>query len=137
MLEGAIIGAIIGLLYATFAFFRAKAATGLEYLKALPKRVVAFDSAKSPAEVMAALAGGLPEAKAAATATDPATNTVLLAQTPSFNNWGFFFPVRATAKPGGSQVEVGAASRSFMWGAAVTKVHNVAVGQVKTLLGAA
>ncbi|BCW87811.1 hypothetical protein sos41_09420 [Alphaproteobacteria bacterium SO-S41] len=137
MLQGAIIGAVIGLLYAIFAYTKAKSAKGLEYLKAMPKRVASFEVAKSPDEVMAALAGGVPVAKADLAASDPATHRLLLAQPATFNNWGFFFPVYLTAAGNGTKVEVGAVSRSYMWGAAVTKIHQVFVGQLKTQLGAA
>jgi hypothetical protein len=136
MLQGAIIGAVVGLLYAVFAFMKAKSAKGLEYLKAMPKRVASFHVAQSPEAVMAALAGGVPAAKAALTASDPATHRLLLAQTPSFNSWGFFFPVHLSASGSGTTVEVGTASRSFMWGPAVTKVHKAFVGQIQTQLGA-
>lgn len=137
MLQGAIIGGIVGLLYGIFAYLKAKSAKGLEYLKAMPKRVTSFDVAKSPEEVMAALSGGVPAAKADLTASDPATHRLLLAQPATFNSWGFFFPVYLTAADGGTKVEVGTVSRSYMWGAAVTKVHDVFVGQLKTQLGAA
>ncbi len=136
MLEGAIIGGVVALLYSVFAFLKAKSAKGLEYLKAMPKQVSSFQVAQSPEAVMAALAGGVPAAKAALTASDPATHRLLLAQTPNLNNWGFFFPVHLSASGTGTNVAVGAASRSFMWGPAVTKVHAAFVGQLKTQLGA-
>lgn len=135
MLQGAIIGAVIGLLYAVFAYLKAKSAKGLEYLKDMPKRVTSFQVDQSPEAVMAALAGGVPVANAKLEASDPATHRLLLAQPASFNAWGFFFPVHLTAAGGGTKVDVGIASRSFMWGAAVTRVHEVFVRQLKTQLG--
>ena len=134
MLQGAIIGAVVGLIYALVAYFKAKSAKGLEYLKAMPKRVMSFEAPLPPENVMAALAGGLPGANAKLEASDPATHRVLLAQPATFNNWGFFIPVSATASGAGSKVDVGIASRSFLWGPAVTKAHEAVVKEVKKAL---
>jgi hypothetical protein len=136
MLEGAIIGGVIGLIYAAILMWRAKGAKGDRYLKEMPKRVISFNAPQSPAAVTAAVAGGVQGLPATLEVQDKAANRVVLTDKATLTSFGFFYPIQATAAPGGgSTVEVGIASRGNQWGPLVTKAHNIFVAATKKTLG--
>lgn len=136
MLMGAIIGGVIGLIYALFILQRAKRAKGEKYLKEMPKRVISFRAPQSPEAVTAAVAGGVQGLPATLEAEDRAANRVVLTDKATLTSFGFFYPIQAKAAPGGgSNVEVGIASRGNQWGPLVTKAHSIFVDATKKTLG--
>lgn len=138
MLQGAIIGAVIGLIYALILLRNAKKAKGDKYLKAMPKRVISFSAPQAPAAVIDALRGGVQGQPATLEIEDKSANRLVLTDKATLSSFGFFYPVQATAAPdGGSTVEIGIASRGNQWGPLVTKAHNIFVDAAKKTLGIA
>lgn len=136
ILVGAIIGGSIGLIMSGIGYLMALRSTGQQYLQTMPRRVLMFETPQSPDEVVARLSQGFPGSPIQLTASVPGGNRLLFAKNPGFTDWGFFYPVFVAAAPnGGSQVQVGIASRAFQWGPLVTKAHKNFVGLVQQTLG--
>ncbi len=134
MLQGAIIGAAIGLIYALFLLWRAKNAKGDRYLSEMPKRVISFTAPQAPDAVLAAVAKGVSGLPATFEVRN--ANRVVLSDKATLSSFGFFYPIQVTPAPGGgSKVEIGIASRGNQWGPLVTKAHNIFVDAAKKTLG--
>ena len=138
MLQGALIGAVIGLAYALLILWRAKNAKGGKYLTEMTKRVVGFAAPQAPDAVIAALQGGAAGHPATLEAVDAAAHRLVLTDKASLSSFGFFYPIHVAAAPGGgSSVSVGIASRGNQWGPLVTKAHTIFADAVKKTLGVA
>lgn len=138
MLQCAIIGAAIGLLFSLVILWRAKNAKGGKYLTEMTKRVLTFAAPQAPAEVVAALEGGASGHPATLEAADKTAHRLVLTDKASLASFGFFYPIHVAAAPGGgSSVSVGIASRGNQWGPLVTKAHNIFADAVKKTLGVA
>lgn len=142
MLNSALVGALIGgtvavvMMIVVFLINRGK--TGTEYLTKMPRRVLTFTTPASPDKVMAAFAGGMPEAKAKLMQTDDTNKRLVLASPMSLATWGFWYPMHITARAdGGSDVAVGIASRGMQWGPLVTQAHKNFVAMAEAKAGAA
>ncbi|MCC6918439.1 MAG: hypothetical protein IT548_04510 [Alphaproteobacteria bacterium] len=134
MLQGAIIGGVIGLIYGLLFMWRAKQAKGDRYLTEMPKRVISFTAPQTPDAVLAAVANGV--SGLPATLEAKSASRVVLTDKATLSSFGFFYPIQATPAPGGgSTVEIGIASRGNQWGPLVTKAHNIFVDAAKKTLG--
>jgi hypothetical protein len=136
LIQGAIIGAIVGGVFALLGYVVAITSKGLNYLNAMPKRVMGFAAPQTPDVAYATLLNGVGGVNAPVTAADPANRRILFAKSPGLFDWGFFYPVHITALPqGGSQIQVGIASRAFQWGPLVTKAHKAFTDATVRALG--
>lgn len=136
MLVGAVIGATVALVMMLVVYISNRGKTGSEYLQKMTRRVMHVSTPKSPDEVLAALAGGIPALKAAPSATDPNTKRVVLATPMSFATWGFWFPVHVSAQANGVTIlDIGITSRGFQWGPLVTQAHRNFANAVAAQVG--
>ena len=68
--------------------------------------------------------------------SDPQTKRIVLSTSPTFGTWGFFYPIEIKASPtGGTQIDIGIASKFVQIGPLVTKWHNKAKDSIVDLLG--
>ena len=133
---GAIVGAVVGGVFALAGYVLATASKGLRYLTAMPRRVTGYAVPQMPDVAYATLMNGVAGVNAPITAADPANRRILFAKSPGLFDWGFFYPVHITALPqGGSQIQVGIASRAFQWGPLVTKAHKAFTDATVRALG--
>ena len=140
MLQSALVGGLIGAgvvaVMAVLVWLINRGKTGAEYLQAMPSRKLRFTTETPPDKIMAALASGVPEAKATLMQTDEKTARLVLASPMSLATWGFWYPIHITPAPGGgSQVDVGITSRGFQWGPLVTKAHKNFIAMVQARVG--
>lgn len=85
-------------------------------------RIETFTTAMEPDAVFDTVARGFYPFKHED--SDRAARAIVLATSPTFATWGFFFPVHIEARPGGgSIVRVGIRSKLFQWGPLVTRWH--------------
>lgn len=130
---GAAIGVVIGLAFMLVALFRKPA----RHLSAMTSRRISFAAPAQPAELFERLKSFVYEGKSRIVATDEAARRIVFQTSMSLATYGFDFPTYVTAQGGGSQVEVGCASRSIQWGPLVTRAHNQFVDALKKHLGVA
>lgn len=136
MLAGAVIGATVAAVMMIAVWLINRGKTGVEYLQNMSSRVLRFTTETPPDKIMASLAGGVPEAKATLMQTDEKTSRLVLASPISLATWGFWYPIHITPAPGGgSQVDVGIASRGMQWGPLVTKAHKNFIAMVQARTG--
>lgn len=136
ILGGAIIGGVIGLIYAGLMMWRARRAKGDKYLAAMTKRVIRIEAAQAPEAVYAALSSGVTGRSATLEARDAAARRIVYADQATMTTFGFFYPIHiAPGADGGSSIDVGIASRGNQWGPLVTKAHEIFADGVKATLG--
>ncbi|HRK70319.1 MAG TPA: hypothetical protein PLA85_01945 [Micropepsaceae bacterium] len=138
MLEGAIIGAVVGLTLAIIGYFIAAAKKGAEWLAKMPDRVSTFTVRGAPDAVYRAILAAKGDGKAEVDSTDDVMKRMVLTHKPSmWAGWGFFMPIHISAQGGSTEVKVGFTSRFIQKGPLVTRAHNAFTDAVKKVAEAA
>lgn len=138
MLEGAIIGAIVGLTLAIIGYFIAAAKKGGEWLAKMPDRVSTITVRSAPDAVYRAILAAKGDGKAEVDSTDEVMKRMVLTHKPSmWAGWGFFMPIHISASGSGSEVKIGFTSRFIQKGPLVTRAHNAFTEAVKKAAEAA
>jgi hypothetical protein len=133
MLQGAIIGLIVGLGMAIVFWWMAskkQASFDLPGVRSETFTVGLDPTAAIAKTVEAASAMGLSVAL-----NDAPNNRVLLEEPTSIMNYGCYLRVAATSEGAGAAVTVDLVNKAPQWGPVVTKKHRLLAGKVKGALG--
>ena len=125
MLDGALIGAVIGCVVAGCMLLIAFARRGTVSGQRIGGRRREVPAVAAPDAVFARLAAmGAPYR---VDDSDAGERRLVLSTRPSIASFGFFYPIEIHARPdGGSTVHVGIASKVFQYGPLVTRWHKKA-----------
>ena len=138
MLQGALIGVVVGLTLAIIGFFIAARRKGTEWLSKMPTRVSTLTVRAAPDAVYRAILAGKGDGKAEVDSTDEVMKRMVLTHKPSaWTGWGFFMPIHISAQGGGSEIKIGFTSRFLQKGPLVTRAHNAFTEAVKKIAEAA
>lgn len=124
MLQGAIIGALIGLVLAIcgygFSMTRRPPAT----IRNRPLSVVTLSSNLTQEEVANKLRNIPSSTKYKLESGFQSNEFVLLHENPSATTWGFYYPVFLSQENGRTKIEIGTKSKIYQVGPLVTKATN-------------
>jgi len=135
MLQGAIIGLIVGLGMAVVFYFIAKGKKASFDLPVV--RTETFSVGFAPEAAIAKVAEAAAGMGLKVALTDGGADRVILEDGVSFNSYGSFLKVSAVGEGGGSAVTVDLMNKAPQWGPVVTKKHRLLTQKVKGALGTA
>jgi len=135
MLQGAIIGLIIGLGMAIVFWWMASKKKPSFDLPAA--RSETFSVGLAPAAAVAKVAEAASAMGLSVALSDTGANRVLLDEPTSIKNYGSYLRVSAASEGDGAAVTVDLVNKAPQWGPVVTKKHRLLTGKVKGALGVA
>lgn len=133
MLQGAIIGLIVGLGMAVVFYFIAK---GKKASFDLPvARTETFSVGLAPEAAIAKVRDAASTIGLKVALADEPSNRVLLEEGLTISNYGSFLKVSAANEGGGAAVTVDLMNKAPQWGPVVTKKHLALAAKIKGVLG--
>ena len=135
MLEGAILGLIVGLIFYVVMFVWAMQRQ--PSFDGPTSRSGAFLVEMEPVAVIARMKETAPAMNLAVALEDEANYRLMLSEGMSLFSFGNYVPLDVTAEAGGSKVTVGLKPKVPQWGPAVTSRHRAVLNKIKSALGVA
>ena len=134
MIEGAIIGGVIGVImvvvFGIIAHFK-KASFDVKV-----KRSGVIETAGAPDETIRRIQSSAPGAGLKVEEIDTAGHRILLSEGLSFGSFGHFFPISAEASAGGARVTVGMSTKIPQYGPVVSRNHRKIMDKVRGMIAA-
>lgn len=99
--------------------------SGKSAVKTKPKKIIAYVTARPPAEVMEIVQRFAQDNRYQVDDIDAAKGRIILSDAANRNSWGFFYPIYVSSQEGGGTlVEVGIQSRLVQMGRVVKSNHE-------------
>jgi hypothetical protein len=133
MLEGAIIGGLIGLGIMAIGLAIAYGSRGSVRSAQLGGRRIDVRTAAAPDDAFARLKDLGPPYRT--DDADPQRRALVLSSNPTFTSWGWLYPVFIHADGTGARIEIGIKSRFFQYGPLVGVAHRRLAAAIEAALG--
>lgn len=135
MLEGLVIGLIIGIVAVGINLTIAATRRGSSVIGTKPRRLQTFTVQADPQQALEEVIHFAQQAGYKISAKDEAKGQLVLEESASAMSWGFFFPIFITRQPDDvTLVEVGIKSKLLQVGPIVTRSHEKCVNGIKATL---
>jgi hypothetical protein len=135
ILVGAILGLVIGLIFAGIFWYIASQKK--PSFDAAVSRSATFNVDMPPAAAIARIKDAAPAMKLGVALSDDPANRVILDEAMSFWSYGAFVQVTAVGAGAGAAITVDLMNKAPQYGPVVTKRHRSLVERIKGALGAA
>lgn len=135
MLSGALIGALVGLLFAGIGLVVALLARRSYVSRKRPAKLLTLTTDCTPEQVREALLALSHAGRYKLDEDRPEQRLITLSTKPTMFSWGFFLPIYVEPRDGGAtEVTIGIESRFFQVGPVVTHHHQQCLSAVKDAL---
>lgn len=132
MLQGAIIGLVVGAVMVVVFFILAKNKKPEIDMKA--RKTTAVETPLAPADAFEKLRDNAGKHALTVPLADNAAHKLVLSDGMTLFSWGMFYPVSVEATGSGARVTVGVSPKTPQWGPVIPHKLEKAVGKVRTIL---